>query len=381
MAGAVLAGLLALLSATTVAGAATPTPPFAQCPHVGRDAGCGTLIVVNEGGSLEAFNDPRQGPFGDTDDMLVAAQNNSDAPVKSISISSTSTAGFPSLFNFDSDGICSGVHAPAPAGCPFGPTGYEGPGVEIETTPENRLEGKIIFAGAGLAPGASTYWSFEGIDADGLSEFACGPETGGEVCHTLEPTALTGTLATHKQFAEKLVVRQGTAVTDQATLSGGDVSDASGTLEYELYSNPQCTDLVTTAGTVSFSGGAIPPSSVEALAPGTYYWRTTYFGDAKNAGAQSPCGSTVEFVHQECTAAEGFGHLGPPGAEGIDEHNQLGLQWIAVRFYDREARPRSAPGWAEEGVLHRPPQVQGIRSRDGQRSGGMLARVRGWSHP
>ena len=160
------------------AAAATPTPPFTQCPAIGADTSCAILIVVNQGGTLEAFRDPSQGPFDGIEDTLIGIQNNSGSPVKSISLTGTN------IFGFEGDGLCSGRNesekegfVPPPEGCPFGPTGYEGPGTAF--TISNVNEGTVEFGEAGLAAGASTYFSLE----EAIEAFTC-KETTCEVIET-----------------------------------------------------------------------------------------------------------------------------------------------------------------------------------------------------
>ncbi len=322
--------ILATTLALAAGAEAAPAPPFKQCPPVGRDAGCGSLIVAGAGGRLEAFNDPRTGPFGDSDDVLIGVQNESSAALESIPINSVE------MFSFDGDGVCSGTHVPSPAGCPFGPTGYEGPGVEILRNPPERGSSTIRFAGAGLAPGASTYFSLEGITLEGRSELACGPEAGQEACRTLEPTTLELLLSGGGKTAQRLAVGQGLAATGQVTLAGfgggPGIGTAGGTVEYEVFSDSLCTHLAADAGTVAVAGGSVPASGGVTLAPGTYYWRATYSGDGQHAGFQTPCGAVLEFVTPECSAAEGSGRQGPPGAAGLAEHNRLSLSGSPSEF-------------------------------------------------
>jgi hypothetical protein len=62
------------------------------------------------------------------------------------------------IFELDGDGICSPEISFAIAGCPFGPSGYEGPGTAFEAS--SNTEGVVRF-NPGLAPGASAYFSLE----------------------------------------------------------------------------------------------------------------------------------------------------------------------------------------------------------------------------
>src|SRR5204862_6250219 len=103
--------------------AAGPTAaPFTQCPSIGASASCAILILISPDGSVSALSDPRVGPFDGADDTLVGIENQSSTPITSLALSSSQD-----IFGFEGDGICSGFYANTPPGCPFGPTGYEGP--------------------------------------------------------------------------------------------------------------------------------------------------------------------------------------------------------------------------------------------------------------
>jgi PKD repeat protein len=160
LAGAVLAGAGGLL-APLPAIAAAPTPPFTQCPAIGLDKSCGLLITINPDGTTSIAGDPTQPPFDGIEDTLVGVVNNSSLTVQIIPISSSSTI---PIFAFDGDGICSGFYNGTPAGCPFGPTGYEGPNTSFSISDGNT--GTVNFP-AGLAPGKSTYFSLEGAPSAG----------------------------------------------------------------------------------------------------------------------------------------------------------------------------------------------------------------------
>jgi hypothetical protein len=99
-------------------GAAPSAPPYNECPPVGADASCGILIQVTDSNNV-VLGDPSQGPFDGADDTLIGVLNSSGSTVTDIAIASDS-----SVFGFDGDGLC--TFSPGPAGCPFGPTGYEG---------------------------------------------------------------------------------------------------------------------------------------------------------------------------------------------------------------------------------------------------------------
>jgi hypothetical protein len=140
------------------AAAAAPSPPFTQCPAIGADTSCALLIVINADGSTNAYSDPSQGPYDGVEDTLVGIVNNSAVTVTSLPLSG------PDIFGFDGDGICSGFYPGTPAGCPFGPTGYEGPNTAFTILDSDH--GSVDFP-AGLAPGANTYFSLEEVVTPG----------------------------------------------------------------------------------------------------------------------------------------------------------------------------------------------------------------------
>jgi hypothetical protein len=109
-------------------------------------------------------------------------------------------------------------------------------------------------------------------------------------------TQISTTLTGGGHSGEKITVRSGTAVTDHGILTGPGSPSATGTVEYKVYSDSKCTQLVASAGKVSISGGTAPPSSAKKFGLGTYYWQATYSGDANNNAATGECGAEVETV-------------------------------------------------------------------------------------
>jgi lysophospholipase L1-like esterase len=99
------------------------------------------------------YGDPSQGTFDGSDDTLVGVINLTGHAIDAIPLQAKVRA-----FGFDGDGLC--VMTPRPDGCPFGPTGYEGPGVTFSNISADATAGTVNFAG-GLQPGASAYFSLE----------------------------------------------------------------------------------------------------------------------------------------------------------------------------------------------------------------------------
>jgi len=149
--------LASSLSGLASAGAATnsiPLAPFHECPQVGASPSCQILVVINPDNSVSVYGDPAISPYDGGDDTLVGVLNQSSKPVDAITVTGPGTG----LGGLDGDGLCSyGV-----ANCPFGPTGYEGPGTALVTKPSLPDDAEIDFTG-GLGSGMTTYFSLEGL--------------------------------------------------------------------------------------------------------------------------------------------------------------------------------------------------------------------------
>jgi Peptidase_C39 like family len=128
-------------------------PPFTQAPPIGQDTSAAILLVIDPDGTLRVKTDPSQGPFDGIEDTLFGVQNNSAKTILAIPIKSSMA-----IFGFDGDGF--DTVDPHPAGAPFGPTGYEGPGVSFTGINADQTSGIVNFAG-GIPPGGSAYFGLE----------------------------------------------------------------------------------------------------------------------------------------------------------------------------------------------------------------------------
>jgi hypothetical protein len=136
-------------------------PAFAQCPAVGADATCGVIITINPDASLTITTTGQpafDSPF--FDDTLIGVINNSGAVQSSINLDGGSTA----IFAFEGDGLCTA--SPSPGGCPFGPTGYEGPNITFSGINAGLTAGTVNFGAGGLATDSTAYFSLEGPPAE-----------------------------------------------------------------------------------------------------------------------------------------------------------------------------------------------------------------------
>lgn len=153
-AATLLALIACLVGPSTASAAVSPVPPFSQCPAVGQSPSCQILVVINADRSVTVYGDPAVGPYDGGDDTLVGVVNNSSDPVNAITVTGPGTG----LAGLDGDGLCTfGV-----AGCPFGTTGYEGPGTSIVTDVTRLPDSAEIDFSGGLRGGSTAYFSLEG---------------------------------------------------------------------------------------------------------------------------------------------------------------------------------------------------------------------------
>src|SRR6202000_29378 len=119
---------------------------------------------------------------------------------------------------------------------------------------------------------------------------------GSEIVVVTTPTTLSTTLSGGIEEGAEIEVEEGTPVSDQAVLSGANASTAEGSVEYQVFADSECTQLVAQLGKGAMSGGTAAPSEEEVLPPGTYYWQARYSGDGLNHASESSCGSEKEKV-------------------------------------------------------------------------------------
>jgi len=98
-----------------------------------------------------------------------------------------------------------------------------------------------------------------------------------------EPVAVkvSPSISTTQQPASAVI---GSWIADQATVTG---SNATGTVTFELYDNPNGTGTALFTDTRPLSAGSATSSGYHTAATGTDYWVATYSGDANNAAASS----------------------------------------------------------------------------------------------
>ena len=164
---------IGMSSAGTICPAGSGANPFPHSPDAAA-TGCNVVITVNPSSSVSVVvTDPS--PYEASEDALIGVVNNSPGSVGSLTLSG------PGIFGFESDGICiytfvgSGYCTPAQmAGTD--PGDYAGPTTSF-TNFSTFNTGTVVFNG-GLAPGASTYFSLEGLPSSGITGVV-GPGGGG----------------------------------------------------------------------------------------------------------------------------------------------------------------------------------------------------------
>jgi hypothetical protein len=271
VAGLLVAGATAgggVILQTGTASAVTPPPLFTQCPALGWDTGCQLLITINANGTTTVTTDPNQGPYDGVEDSLIGVLNNSSFGVSSMDLAG---AGAPLTgpFNFDSDGLCSNVDSsfppgtpppPAtngvttfqspPSGCPFGPTGYEGPNTGFTNySPATGCAtctgntGTVKFTAThGLVAGGSAYFSLEG-------------KVAATIVATIDPTITAkGVTFSTKEGA----LFNGTV----ATFTDPDTS----AMASEYSASINWGDLTTTAGTIGGGSGSFTVTGMHTYA-------------------------------------------------------------------------------------------------------------------
>lgn len=275
---------------------AGPTsPPFFQCPAIGLDTTCQFLVDVKSTDPKvppTILEDPAQGFYDGADDVTVAIQNDTTAPLGSVHLGVAGSGD--GVFGLDSDGLCKPGSGPSPDGCPFGPPGnnespfdYYGPDTVLTADPGTEDSGTVSFTTA-LQPGQYTYFTLE-APPSGTSIVA------GEVNDTVS-TELTDTEAGEIPPAAKIVVPAPAEFTDTAVIHGPNAATATGKVKYKVYSDSTCTTQVGDGGEAAVENGLAKPSKALGKAlktNATYYWQVTYSGDTNNSEAVSACGDEI----------------------------------------------------------------------------------------
>ncbi|WP_238009117.1 RHS repeat-associated core domain-containing protein [Dactylosporangium sp. AC04546] len=154
--------------------AAGTRAPFGECPGVGAATGCAALVKVTEDGRVAVVADPAQEPFdGGTGATLVGMRNATPAAVRELRI----VADAP-VFAFGGPGLCGRFEGAVPLGCPYGGTGFEGPGVTFARIGDGGRSGVVRFNPA-VPPGGSAWFALAQAPAPSVLD-AAGPAVGAQ---------------------------------------------------------------------------------------------------------------------------------------------------------------------------------------------------------
>ena len=159
-AGVITVGLVFGLGSAEGGGVVhTPTAVVRHCVAADPSPSCEVLLVVNADGTVSVKGDASAGRGVGKDGTLVGIVNDSRQAVHAVTVTEPGSG----LSGFDGGGICGGGHASwtGSADCPYGPTGYEGPGTSFVTDPSLPDSAQIDFAD-GLAPRQSAFFSLKG---------------------------------------------------------------------------------------------------------------------------------------------------------------------------------------------------------------------------
>jgi hypothetical protein len=133
-----------------------------------------------------------------------------------------------------------------------------------------------------------------------------------------DPVQISTKLSGGGESGTALSVPATTPVTDQATLSGARAQTAGGTVSYQAYTDPNCSQGAHDAGTKTVTNGAVPASDPLTLPIGTYHWQASYSGDSAHTPIASTCGNEVltvtAAVNSRPTVSPGDPYQGAEGA-------------------------------------------------------------------
>jgi hypothetical protein len=208
-------------------------------------------------------------------------------------------------------------------------------------------EGSLPESGEAQLKAGTYYWQtvYSGDSLHQGSTSACGKEIA-----VIKPaTSLTTSLSGEGQEGEEVEIDEDTPVSASVKLTGVDVSKATGTVKYALYSDSECKELAGKAGEVSVAGESVPKSTKVTLSPGTYYWQSAYSGDGSNYGSQSVCGSTISTVTLPVTTLLSSGEESGEDLEAVEgsgvqlkatlhgQHASIATGTVAYDVYSDEA--------------------------------------------
>ncbi len=259
--------------------------------------------IATIAGSLTTFSEP--------EGVAVAGP---PGPPVGASVTTSGAASSISLGNSTSDtAIVSGGTSPTGSLVfkLFGPNDPTCSLAPAYTSPEQTVKGDGSYPSPSFVPTATGTYDWQALYSGDTNNApvttACGAS--GEtvtVAAKAASTTISTSLSGGDQSGPSVKVPAGTAVTDTATLTGTSATIATGTVTYDVYSNPTCTSLALTGTAQMITTPGILPASPPATVttPGTYYWQASYSGDSINSPSASTCGGEVETVTAAATSLQ-----------------------------------------------------------------------------
>ncbi|MBS1882318.1 MAG: hypothetical protein JSS97_05105 [Actinobacteria bacterium] len=149
-----------------------------------------------------------------------------------------------------------------------------------------------------LEAGKTYYWKahYGGDSLNAESSSSCGSEVLSVKAATSISLSISGEgLEGGTETGSTIEVGDETPVTATATLSGTNISTATGTVKYRVYKDSECKELLTAAGEGTVSGSKVTSSSAVTVEEGGEYpWRAEYVGDALHQSSLTAChGATL----------------------------------------------------------------------------------------
>jgi len=223
-----------------------------------------------------------------------------------------------------------------------------------------------------LEAGKEYFWLAEygGDEMNGKSTSSCSKE----VLKVKANTSISTELSGGGKEGAIVIVPESTKVKDQATLSGTNVSGATGTVDYAAYEDEECKELASEAGKGKVEGSKVASSEEKELKAGAiYYWQAEYLGDSLHEKAKGACGAEIEIVHPPTTLCnaepeETEGNLYCPKGKGFSGDIEGELEPKTVATFESTEEPKEVISCSSS-------QIDGAFNEDGTspESGGITS--------
>jgi hypothetical protein len=269
------------------------------------------------------------------------------------------------IFAFDGDGLCSCVNSnggegfqPPPAGCPFGPTIYEGPSTSFTIGNEN--EGIVNFLEGTIAPGHSAYFSLEGpVQFKCVKKECTGstsdPAIKAEVSTVsgTEPASVSGTVATSSDPDTAATASEYGAAIEwgDGSKSSGMVSGSAGsfavsgehtyadegtyTIAVKITDVDNSANSATATSTVKVADTALSATGVSAISPQAFSGTVANFSDTNTTSTPGHFTATIAWGDASpSTSGTVSGSGGSHRVSGSHTYGSTGYFTVKVHIVD-----------------------------------------------